>query len=149
MATRLSTVEKRSCSVACARAASLGVALLSAVLVPACISSSSSPTVAPNVVPMAAFVFSPVSPILAGQTQVTFNASESVDSDGRIAAYTWDFGDTSAQQTSTVPTITHVFPVTTSTCVDITYTVLLTVTDNAGGQASFSNTISVTQRCPQ
>lgn len=149
MVTRPSTIENRSRRSACARAVSLGATLLFAVMAPACISSSSTPTVTANVAPMAAFVYSPVSPVLAGQTPVAFNASESVDSDGRITTYNWDFGDASAQQTSAEPTITHVFPVTTSTCVDITYTVLLTVTDNAGARASFSNTIAVTQPCPQ
>lgn len=133
--------------VAFAKAASLGATLAFMVQVPACISSS--PTVAANVAPTAAFVFSPVSPILAGQTQVAFNASQSVDRDGRIASYAWDFGDASAQQTTTSPTITHVFPVTTSTCVNVTYTVLLTVTDNAGARGSFSSTVVVTQPCPQ
>lgn len=142
-------LENRSRRVARTRAVSLGAALLLLVVAPACISSSSTPTVTANVSPTAAFVFSPVSPILAGQTSVAFNASESVDSDGRITAYTWDFGDATAQQTTTAPTLTHVFPITTSTCVDITYTVLLTVTDNAGAHASFSTQVVVTQPCPQ
>ncbi len=124
--------------------------LLIAVVAPACISSSPVPTTpVANVPPVAAFVYSPVSPIQAGQTQVAFNASQSADSDGTIVSYTWDFGDTTPQQTVTAPTIPHVFPVTTSTCVDITYTVLLTVTDNGGARGSTSNTIVVTQPCPQ
>ena len=97
----------------------------------------------PNVPPVALFVYSPVSPIDAGQTQVVFNASGSTDSDGTIASFTWDFGDTTAQQTTQAATVTHVFP-KTSRCVDITYTVLLTVTDNKGGTNSASNTVTVT-----
>jgi PKD repeat protein len=96
-----------------------------------------------NVPPVAIFVYSPVSPINAGQTQVVFNASGSTDSDGSIASYTWDFGDTTAQQTTQAASITHVFP-KTSRCVDITYTVLLTVTDNKGATNSASNTVTVT-----
>ncbi len=127
-----------------------GATLLFAVMAPACISSSPAPTTpVANVPPVAAFVYSPVSPIQAGQTQVAFNGSQSADSDGTVVSYIWDFGDTTPQQTVATPTITHVFPVTTSTCVDITYTVLLTVTDNGGARGSTSNTIVVTQPCPQ
>ena len=98
---------------------------------------------APNVPPVASFVYSPVSPINAGQTQVVFNATGSTDSDGSIASYQWDFGDGTAGQTTATVTITHVFP-KTSRCVDITYTVLLTVTDNKGATNTANNTVTVT-----
>ena len=107
------------------------------------VSACASNVAAPNVPPTATFVYSPVSPIDAGQTQVVFNASGSTDSDGSIASYAWDFGDATAQHTTQVATITHVFP-KTSRCVDITYAVLLTVTDNKGGTGSASNTVTVT-----
>ncbi len=64
----------------------------------------------------------------------------------RHLSYSWDFGDGS-QETSQAVTISisHVFPDTAARCVDITYTVLLTVTDNKGAHASASNTATVTE----
>ncbi|PYQ04525.1 MAG: hypothetical protein DMF82_10430 [Acidobacteria bacterium] len=84
----------------------------------------------PNVPPVASFVYSPVSPINSGQTVVTFNASGSTDSDGQV------------------PTVTHVFPDTPATCLEIVYTVLLTVTDDKGAKASASQTARITELPP-
>ncbi len=97
----------------------------------------------PNVPPSASFIYSPVSPIYAGITGVSFNASASRDSDGQIATYRWDFGDGTGEQTSNGPTIGHVFPDTSATCVEVTFTVLLTVVDNSGDQASASQQVKV------
>ncbi|HLA77501.1 MAG TPA: PKD domain-containing protein [Vicinamibacteria bacterium] len=97
----------------------------------------------PNVPPSASFIYSPVSPIYAGITAVAFNASGSRDSDGQIATYRWDFGDGTGEQTSSGPTLSHVFPDTPATCVEVTFTVLLTVVDNAGEQASASQQVKV------
>ncbi len=99
----------------------------------------------PNVPPIASFVYSPVSPINAGQTVVTFNASGSTDSDGQIASYTWNFGDGTPEETHTTATATHVFPDTPATCLEIVYTVLLTVTDDKGARGSASQTARVTE----
>ena len=99
----------------------------------------------PNVPPTASFVYSPVSPINSGQTVVTFIASGSTDSDGQIASYTWNFGDGSPEETRTTPTVTHLFPDTPATCLEIVYTVLLTVTDDEGAKASASQTARVTE----
>jgi trimeric autotransporter adhesin len=121
-----------------ALAAALGVALAAA---PGC---EELPAV-PNVPPTASFVFSPVSPINAGGTQVTFNASGSRDSDGRVAAYTWNFGDGTAEETREGPVIAHVFPDTGARCVEIVYTVLLTVRDEGGDHGSASQTARVTE----
>lgn len=99
----------------------------------------------PNVPPSASFIFSPVSPVYAGITAVSFNASASRDSDGKIATYLWDFGDGTGEQSASGPTLTHVFPDTAATCLDVTYTVLLTVVDNAGERASASQQIKVTE----
>jgi hypothetical protein len=99
----------------------------------------------PNVPPIASFVYSPVSPINAGQTVVTFIASGSTDPDGQIVSYTWNFGDGSPEETRTTPTITHLFPDTPATCLEIVYTVLLTVTDDKGAKASASQTARVTE----
>ena len=100
----------------------------------------------PNVPPEAGFVFSPVSPIYAGETTVVFNASPSRDSDGRVTAYVWNFGDGSAEQTLDGPVVSHVFPDTGARCLDVTYTVLLTVRDDGGEHSSVDHTATVTER---
>jgi hypothetical protein len=102
----------------------------------------------PNVPPTASFVYSPVSPINSGETVVTFIASGSTDTDGHVASYTWNFGDGSPEETRTTPTITHLFPDTPATCLEIVYTVLLTVTDDEGAKASASQTARVTELPP-
>jgi chitodextrinase len=99
----------------------------------------------PNVPPSAAFIYSPVSPVYAGITVVSFNASASRDSDGTIANYLWDFGDGTGEQSAGGPTLTHVFPDTAAICLDVTYTVLLTVVDNSGERASASQQVKVTE----
>jgi hypothetical protein len=102
----------------------------------------------PNVPPIASFVYSPVSPINSGQTVVTFIASGSTDADGQIASYTWNFGDGTPEETRTTPTATHLFPDTPATCLEIVYTILLTVTDDEGAKASASQTARVTELPP-
>jgi hypothetical protein len=102
----------------------------------------------PNVPPTASFVYSPVSPINSGQTVVTFIASGSTDTDGQVVSYTWNFGDGSPEETRTTSTITHLFPDTPATCLEIVYTVLLTVTDDKGAKASTSQTARVTELPP-
>lgn len=97
----------------------------------------------PNVPPTAAFVFTPVSPIFAGGTAVTFNASASRDTDGTITRYAWDFGDGSAIAESAGPTISRVFPDTPAECQENVYTVLLTVTDDAGDTATANQRVTV------
>ena len=97
---------------------------------------------APNIPPTAAFIFNPVSPITAGETPVSLNATGSRDSDGTIASYTWNFGD-GVEQTTTEPTITHVFVNTPAICIEITYTVLLTVTDDKGDRGTASQQVTV------
>jgi len=102
----------------------------------------------PNVPPIASFVYSPVSPINSGQTVVTFIASGSTDADGQIVSYTWNFGDGTPEETRTTPTITHLFPDTPATFLEIVYTVLLTVTDDKGAKSSASQTARVTELPP-
>lgn len=101
----------------------------------------------PNVAPLAAFIYSPVSPIQAGSTVVVFNAAGSADSDGQIASYNWNFGDTTREETVGSATITHVFPNTPATCVSFVYAVLLTVIDNSGERATASQNVSVVEDC--
>lgn len=99
----------------------------------------------PNEPPTASFIFTPVSPVNAGQTVVTFNASASRDPDGKIVAYIWNFGDGSPEETRSTPTLTHLFPDTPAECLEITYAVLLTVVDDGGDRASASQTVKVTE----
>ena len=61
-------------------------------------------------------------------------ADQSSDSDGYIASWSWNFGDSS---TSTVQNPSHTY------AADGTYTVTLTVTDDAGGTDSASKVITV------
>jgi microbial collagenase len=103
----------------------------------------------PNVPPSAAFIFSPVSPIHAGSSGVTFNASGSSDSDGRIVSYLWDFGDGTPSQADSSPVTTHVFPDRAETCVQVVYAVLLTVVDDRGDRGSASQNVAVTENCPR
>ena len=121
-----------------------GLALLAALGVAGC---EKLPAV-PNVPPVPSFVYSPVSPINAGQTVVTFNASGSTDTDGQVASYTWNFGDGTPEETRSTATTTHVFPDTPATCLEIVYTVLLTVADDKGAKASTSQTARVTELPP-
>lgn len=97
----------------------------------------------PNIPPVAAFIVSPVSPIVAGQTVVTFNASGSEDADGTLRGYTWDFGDGSGTVTAQGPSTTHVFPDTAALCVEVVYTVLLTVEDDGGAHAAANQQVRV------
>lgn len=103
----------------------------------------------PNVPPSAAFIFSPVSPIAAGGTSVTFNASASSDSDGRIVSYLWDFGDGTPSQNDSSAVTSHIFPNRAETCVEVVYAVLLTVVDDRGDRGSASQNVAVTENCPR
>jgi microbial collagenase len=85
-----------------------------------------------NVLPVAKFVSS-----ISGLT-VTFT-DQSTDSDGTIASRAWTFGD------GTTSTLAN--PSKTYTAAG-TYTVKLTVTDNKGGSATISQTVTVTANPP-
>jgi hypothetical protein len=128
-------------------ARALGAGILAVITALAVVHCEKLPAI-PNVPPTASFVYSPVSPINSGQTVVTFIASGSTDTDGQIASYTWNFGDGSPEETRTTPTITHLFPDTPATCLEIVYTVLLTVTDDEGAKASTSQTARITELPP-
>lgn len=118
----------------------LGVAAL-ALLAAAC----EDLPAAPNVPPTASFIYNPVSPIIAGDTAVSFNAVGSRDSDGSVASYVWEWGDGTPEQSTTSPTITHVFADTSIRCVDVTYAVLLTVVDDKGDSSSANQQVRVTE----
>jgi hypothetical protein len=98
----------------------------------------------PNIPPTVSFFYTPVAPITAGQTPVTFNADASRDSDGNITEYIWNFGDGTAVQSSGGPTIAHVFPDNPDLrCVEAKYAVQLTITDDKGDSTSTSQQVSV------
>jgi PKD repeat protein len=87
---------------------------------------------APNQAPVAQFT-GPTTGTVG--TAVTFNGTGSTDADGTIASYAWTFGDNT---TSTVASPSKTYAAAG------TYTVTLTVTDNAGATASRTGTITVT-----
>jgi len=118
--------------------------LAGAILGAACAGGTTAPA-EPNLAPVAAFVYNPLSPIVAGTTTVTFDASASQDLDGRIASYTWAFGDGTAEQTSTSPIVTHVFRDTPVYCDQVVYAVQLTVRDDEGEPASEADQVVVTE----
>jgi|GEM_PF-139736 len=94
-------------------------------------SSSVTVTAAPvgNVNPTASFTNS------CTDLGCSFDGSASSDSDGSIASYAWNFGDGS---NGTGSTASHTYASAG------TYTVQLTVTDNAGGTNSTSSSVTVT-----
>lgn len=96
-------------------------------------SADSSVTVmagsAPNTAPVARFTET-----VSGLT-ASFDASTSTDADGTIASYAWAFGDGTAGS--------GVGPAKTYAAAG-TYTVRLTVTDNAGSTSSVSRVVTVT-----
>jgi len=100
-----------------------------------------------NQPPTAQFFFSPVAPIYAGVSDVSFNAEGSSDPDGQVASYTWNFGDGTPPQTKSTPIIQHTFP-DVSRCITITYGVSLVVVDNQGAQGVASQQVTVTELPP-
>ena len=85
-------------------------------------------TVAANVAPTASFTFT-TSQLVANFTDA------SIDSDGTIVSRSWNFGDGSAVSTATNPSHTYT--------AGGSYTVMLTVTDNAGAIGTSSQTVTV------
>lgn len=87
-----------------------------------------------NFSPSAFFTYKPFFPF--ANNTVYFDASESLDTDGGLSSYSWDFGD---GENETGETTTHMF---TS---DGTFTVNLTVTDDDGSTDSYTREVSVFQ----
>jgi len=80
--------------------------------------------VAANALPTASFT---VTGCPALSLTCSFDGTASKDTDGTVMSYTWDFGDGTAPQATTTPTVTHSFAKAN------TYKVTLRVTDNRGG----------------
>lgn len=92
------------------------------------------PFIPENEAPQATFTFSPKD--ATTDSNVVFDASSSIDPDGKIAYYVWDFGD-GYEGSTAKPTITHKYKNAG------TYKVKLTVTDDKGVSSSFTSTITV------
>jgi PKD repeat protein len=90
------------------------------------------PLVSVNTPPVALFSYSPASPGVAEWIQ--FDGSASVDPDGTITSYSWNFGDGSTGYGSSA---------WQRFMAAGTYTVTLIVTDNDGASDSISQTIQV------
>lgn len=86
----------------------------------------------PNGTPVPSFTYAPSAPL--SKTDITFDASLSSDSDGRIVSYAWNFGD-GGQGSGAV--VKHEFANAG------TYTVTLTVTDDRSQSASLSKSVTV------
>jgi PKD repeat protein len=86
----------------------------------------------PNGTPVPSFTYAPSEPLT--RVDVTFDATLSKDSDGRIVTYLWNFGDGSTDDGVVVK---HEFKAMG------TFVVTLTVTDDRGQSASLSKTVSV------
>ena len=105
---------------------------------------SSSLTVrALNPPPIGVFTYSPKSRfgdqyIVGTMEWITFNASESTD-DGEIVSYEWDFGN---DETGTGPEVTHRYLWPND------YNVVLTVTDDDGGQTHVTEVVHIMGRPP-
>jgi len=84
--------------------------------------------------PTATFTTDPQKPVV-GQT-ITFDATASVDPDGTIVKWVWDFGDETSSKEE-VPTITHSYTVAGE------YTVKLKVVDDHGISRSNTTTLNV------
>ena len=86
--------------------------------------------------PTASFTTSTNSPNV--EEAITFDASDSSDSDGSIQSYEWDFdGDGTTDVTRTVPLVTHTYTNPG------TYAVTLTVIDDDGATDSTTTTVEV------
>ncbi len=97
---------------------------------------------APNQNPTASFTAAP-NPVSTGAT-VSFNAAASSDPDGTIAKYEWDLDGNGSYETDTGTTATT----SRSYATAATVTVGLRVTDNSGGTATTTRSLTVQNRAP-
>ncbi len=87
-----------------------------------------------NSAPQASFVATPTEG--SAPLTVTFDASASLDSDGEIVVYEWDFGDGS-DTSDIAPVISHEYST------DSTFTVTLNILDNNGASDTASLTLFI------
>jgi parallel beta-helix repeat protein len=88
-------------------------------------------------IPVSSFTYSPENP--ESGEEVTFDASSSNDPDGEIVSYEWDFGDGEKAEGQIVSHRLRGIPDEAAT-----YTVILTVKDNAGQVGTDEKLINVT-----
>jgi PKD repeat protein len=96
-------------------------------------STTGTPPPSGNQPPVASFTAAPTSG--PAPLAVNFNGSGSLDPDGTLTTYTWNFGDSTTQ---TGPTASHTY------AQPGTYTARLTVTDNAGATSSATLPLTAT-----
>ena len=92
-----------------------------------------SSTPAPNVEPTASFSYNPIG---AEEGEMITFTDDSIDSDGSIVGWNWDFGD---GNTSTLQNPTHYYQESGY------YTISLTVEDNVGATDDYSSMIVITE----
>lgn len=68
---------------------------------------------------------------------ITLDASDSIDTDGSITSYSWNFGDGNVTSTGAINSVVH------SWSSSGTYTITLTVTDNQGATNTLTQTMVV------
>jgi PKD repeat protein len=90
--------------------------------------------------PTAAFTSSPASPKALDTVTFDGSGSKSNDTGGYIIKYSWDFGDGGTSQSTTSSSATHAYASSG------TYTVKLSVTDDAGKTASITHDVTVVTR---
>src|SRR5437870_12473773 len=98
-------------------------------------SAATATEVLVNIPPMASFAVSPEAAFRG--VLIRFNASTSIDMDGSIVAYEWDFGDGRTAQGASVD---HVYEA------NGTFTVHLVDMDNHGAQGEVVNAIAIGYR---
>ena len=90
---------------------------------------------APNIPPSAALTVTPTSGL--APLQVTADASDSVDPDGTITSYAFDFGDGTSTGPQSAPTAAHTYTTPGS------YMLAVTVTGNAGASTTATREVTV------
>src|SRR5947209_4472388 len=100
-------------------------------------SAATATEVLVNIPPMASFAVSPEAAFRG--VLIRFNASTSIDMDGSIVAYEWDFGD---GRTAQGVSVDHVYEA------NGTFTVHLVVMDNLGGTGEMVKAIGIGNRRP-
>lgn len=99
----------------------------------------------PNAAPTATVYLTPVAPIYAGQTPVSFSAVGARDADGRVVSFVWNFGDGTPEVATSQASVVHTFPDTQARCLNMTYGVLLAIVDDKGDRGFVTQNVTVTE----